>query len=49
MARPIKETPVLNGKDAARFHSAIKKNENKKVSKVEYVRAQELYKNFKVV
>ncbi len=31
MARPIKETPVLTGKDAVRFVHEMKQNEGKKV------------------
>jgi len=49
MARPIKETPVLDRKDAAKFHSMVKKNQHKKVSRAEYSRAQDLFKNFKVI
>ncbi|MCH8317063.1 MAG: hypothetical protein IIA88_00975 [Bacteroidetes bacterium] len=36
MALPIKDTPVLKGKDAKRFF--LKMAENKKVSKEEYER-----------
>lgn len=35
MAKPIKETPVLRGKDAVRFMREIAQNENKKASKKE--------------
>ena len=31
MATPIKETPVLEGKDARRFEEEIKANEGKKI------------------
>ncbi len=44
MARPIKETPVLHGKNAERFEKDIKANEKKKVSTAEYNRAIENYK-----
>lgn len=47
MARPIKETPVLTGKNAKEFEKAIKENEqeDKKVSKEEYERALEVFKS----
>lgn len=48
MARPIKETPVLKGKDARAFEKAIKENENKKVSPEEYHRVMNNYHNVKV-
>lgn len=44
MARPIKETPILHGKAAARFEKSIKNNENKKVSASEFNRAIKNYK-----
>jgi len=44
MARKIKETPVLTGKDAARFEKNVKANETKKVSAESYNRAQDTYK-----
>jgi len=43
MARPIKETPVLEGKDAERFEKNVKENEHKKVSQEEYRKAETLY------
>jgi hypothetical protein len=49
MAIPIKETPILTGKDAERFSKIIKENETKKVPTEDYQRAQEAYKNFKVI
>ena len=49
MATPIKETPVLTGKDAERFARIIKENENKKVPAEDYQRAKEAFKNFKVI
>ena len=48
MARPIKETPVLKGKDAKHFEYAIKNNEQKKVSSSDYQRAQETYKKITI-
>lgn len=39
MARPVKETPVLSGKDAKRFERQIKENEKRQVSEAEYRRA----------
>ncbi len=46
MAKPIKETPVLHGKDAVRFEKIMKDNETKKVSSRDFKRAKETYKNF---
>jgi len=43
MAKPIKETPILFGKDADRFESEIKKNESRKVSEKEYKRAISIF------
>lgn len=47
MARPIKETPVLTGRDARRFDEAIKNNENKKVSREHYERAAKTFHSVK--
>ncbi len=44
MAKPIKDTPVLKGKDANRFSADIKANENKKVSAADYKRMVASYK-----
>jgi hypothetical protein len=49
MARPIKETPILKGKDARRFEEAIKKNEKKKVSAKQYQRAMKVYASVKIL
>jgi len=38
MARPIKETPILRGKDAERFEKAMKENEKKTITPEEYER-----------
>jgi hypothetical protein len=35
MATPIKDTPVLTGKDARRFDAWLKGNEGKKITKEE--------------
>ena len=43
MAREIKETPILSGKDAETFARAIKANESKKVSRDDYARAKAVY------
>lgn len=47
MARPIKETPVLTGKNAEEFEKAIKENESedRKVSRETYERALEVYRS----
>jgi hypothetical protein len=36
MAKPIKDTPTLKGKDANRFSADIKANESKKVNEADY-------------
>ena len=43
MATPIKETPVLYGKDSERFLKTIKENESKKVPREDYDRAMKVY------
>lgn len=48
MARVIKETPVLQGKDAKRFEKAIKRNEFKKMAPEEYKKALENYRRFRI-
>ena len=45
MAREIRETPILRGKDAVRFQKATKENESKKVAAVDYQRAKHSYEN----
>lgn len=42
MAKPIKETPVLTGKDAERFAQVVANP--KKVEREDVLRAQEVYK-----
>lgn len=51
MARPIKETPILRGKDAERFSRIIKENETKKVPAEDYERARKAYydSGFKII
>lgn len=44
MARPIKDTPVLSGKDSERFLKKARENESKKVPKKDYDRAMKTYK-----
>ena len=48
MARPIKETPVLEGKDARRFEKEIERNKGRKVPKEDYLRAVEVFKRIKL-
>ena len=43
MALPVKDIPVLKGKDARRFEAILKANEGKKVPKAEYDRAKSVY------
>ena len=47
MAKPIKETPVLRGKDAQRFSEEVRANEKKKIAKTEYKKAIADYKELK--
>lgn len=48
MARPIKDTPILKGKDARRFERAIQENERTKVPREEYERAMRNYRSIKI-
>jgi len=48
MARKIKETPILLGKNARTFDKAISANEKKKVSSAEYKRAQDAFARIKI-
>jgi hypothetical protein len=48
MARPVKETPVLTGREALQFEKAVKKNENQKVPREQYERAENFFKSVKV-
>ncbi len=47
MAKPIKETPILFGKDADRFLKDIKKNEGEKISDKDYRRALSIFEKVK--
>lgn len=47
MAKPIKNTPVLTGKDAINFSTIIKNNKDKKVSKEELLAVKEAGQLFK--
>jgi hypothetical protein len=47
MARPIKETPILTGKDARRFEQELKANENNKVTRESYDRAMSAFQDIK--
>jgi hypothetical protein len=49
MATPIKDTPILTGKDARRFDALMKENEGKKISQEERDRIQAAGKKFRVV
>lgn len=49
MARTVKETPVLQGKDAKQFEENIKKNEHRRVSPEEYKKAIANYRRFNIV
>ncbi len=49
MARPIKETPILTGKDARRFEDAIKANESKKICQQEREKIMHSYRRFQVI
>ncbi|MFQ5561298.1 MAG: hypothetical protein ACE5FU_12050 [Nitrospinota bacterium] len=49
MARQIKETPILKGKDAKRFDEAVKANEHKKVPLSDYKRAIKNYEKIKLI
>lgn len=49
MARPIKETPILTGKDAKRFEQTIKANEKKPISPQERERIMNAWRQFEVV
>lgn len=43
MARKIKETPILFGKDARAFEKALEENKDKKVSGEDFGRARDTY------
>lgn len=43
MARPIKETPILKGKDAKRFSLSITKNETRRMPSSDFKKAMSNY------
>jgi hypothetical protein len=47
MAKPIKETPFLSGKDAKKFIEKIDNNKEKRVSREEYERVMANYRTIK--
>ena len=49
MAKPIKETPILSGRDAKRFREIVKQNEDVKVPKADFERAEKAFVNLKVI
>jgi hypothetical protein len=49
MARPVKETPILRGKDAERFEKAMRENEKKTITPEEYERIMEAWRTIRVV
>ena len=46
MAKPIKETPVLTGKDAARFEKMLERNKTRRATPEEIQRGKEAYELF---
>lgn len=49
MAIPIRETPILYGKDAERFLKRMKEAENNKLPKEEVERIKENYEKIKKI
>jgi hypothetical protein len=49
MAKPIKDTPVLSGKDARNFDALMEANKDKKVSSMDYARIKAAAKKFKLI
>lgn len=49
MASPIRDTPVLTGKDARHFEAWMKENKDKKISSQAYARIKAAAKKFKLV
>lgn len=49
MARPVKDTPILRGKDARRFNAAIQESAVKKISSKEHKKLQDSFNKFKIV
>ena len=48
MAKPIKDTPILKGKDAKRFSADIRANETRKISQAEYKKLMASYNKFNI-
>lgn len=48
MARPVKETPILTGKDAKQFTAAIKANEKKTITPDEHKRIMDAWRKFQL-
>ena len=48
MARPVKDTPVLTGKDARRFEQILKRNETARVPREDYERALRTFGKIKL-
>ena len=48
MATPIKDTPVLTGKDARKFEKMIQENESKRISPESYEQIMNAGKNVRV-
>ena len=46
MARPIKETPILTGKDAVRFEKILERNKNRRATPEEIQRGKDAHKLF---
>ena len=47
MALPIKETPILRGKEAKKFIERMNSAHERKISKEEYEKAKEIYEKMK--
>lgn len=47
MARPIRPTPPVKGKDAKKFREEIRRNENHRVSHEDLQRMNENYRHIK--
>jgi len=47
MALPIKETPILTGKDAKKFSQQLSKPDSRPISREDYERAEKIYKQMK--
>jgi hypothetical protein len=49
MATPIKDTPVLTGKDARNFEAWMKENEGKKVSPEEIEKSRAVFQRVTII